>query len=604
MSEKRVNIILNKIKSNLKKGWLFGLTIFIFLILLLNPYAEQIAFIPDWLNLEQINPKEYFGLIIGAIASIFGILMAVILLTVEFFKERINNNKHINPLENDLIRNCIYNSVNLIGLSFIAYIFIENFRTSKSLTIGYFLGIIFIAYIYSVFPVLKRIVGKSSQIKNNIELVKTLVFEDFKKVSKYRYSEKHKDSKLKELKKEIDIYILDNNILSYENISERILNKSLGLISEGSDREVCDIVLGALTWMWRENCKTAIRANDSQYFDYVWNSIEKIYLHAAANKIELLFLYEIESFIYFDLKGLYKVFQNTLSLSTGLDVIEQSFNANLQYNCPQQEEIWDLIYRYENKRIDSSTIASSQWDHINRVMDFVFDIQDVAIELRDKSLYKECNMRINSFCTHIAFNFNNLGKYQKGDLIWKALSTNYYKSSIALEVNLYNSTLDCYKIHDFLIKRLIKEEVLDERDLRIILRDLGNNLFKELKQSRLHTDYNFGTFADFCRIGIYSIKNYKNRDVDKNVVNYFYRYLKRLKKFIEKEGVENYTFEYKNIKRALNHYIKVAVDIDRFDDTKKPVIKWKSLHNSFQPIPDNKDFIKIKWKIKKSSSNE
>ena len=90
MAGKVGSIIFNKIKSSLKKGWLFVTTIFVFLLLIINPYAENIAFIPDLLNLEQLKPKEYFGLIIGAIASIFGILMAVVLLTIEFFKERLN----------------------------------------------------------------------------------------------------------------------------------------------------------------------------------------------------------------------------------------------------------------------------------------------------------------------------------------------------------------------------------------------------------------------------------------------------------------------------------------------------------------------------------
>lgn len=550
--------------------------------------------------MEQLNPKEYFGLIIGAIASIFGILMAVVLLTVEVFKEKLKKEKHTNPLENELIRNSIHNSVNLIGFSFLSYILFDDFNSSKGLTIGYFLGFIFITYLYSVYPVLKNIIGKSSQIKSNIDLTETLSLDDFKKVSKYRYNENFEESVLKELKKEIDSYILNNNVLAYENISARILKKSLETISDGSDRERWDTVLGALTWLWRENCKTAIRANDSQYFDYVWSSIGKIYLYAAENKIELLFLYEIESFIYFDFKGQYKVFQNTISLSTGLDVVEQCFNANIQSNCPKQEEIWDLMYRYENIRVDNNNYtASSQWDHIETVMKFVFDIQDIAIELKDTNLFEECNIRINSICSHIAFDFNNLGKYQKGDLIWKALTTNHYNSSVAMEKFLYGSTLDCYKVHKNLIERLIKNKIIDERDLRLIIRSLGNNLFKELKEGRLHTDYNFGTFSDFCQIGIHSIKNYKNNNIDKNVVDYFFKYFKQLKKFIEEVGLENYEFEYTNITRAVNHYINVAVDIDKFEETENPIKNWLKVKYSFQKVKAKKEFLGIKWKIKK-----
>ena len=216
-----------KIKDYIKKRWLLIITIIVFYVLTASSIVERFSFIPDYLNLSQVNPRDYFGLIIGAIASIFGILMAVIIITVEFFKERLQKNEHTNPLENKLIRNAIYNSVNLIGLSFISYILFENFQNSKSLTTGYFIGIIFITYIYSVFPVLKIMVANSSRIKENIDLTQTLDFDEFHKVSKNRYIQNPSESVLRKLKKEIDIYILNNNVTSYESVSNRIIDKSL-----------------------------------------------------------------------------------------------------------------------------------------------------------------------------------------------------------------------------------------------------------------------------------------------------------------------------------------------------------------------------------------
>ena len=146
----------------------------------------------------------------------------------------------------------------------------------------------------------------------------------------------------------------------------------------------------------------------------------------------------VESFIYFYLKNLYKYFKNTISLGNALDIIENSFNENITKNCHKQEEIWDLMNLYEKTRnYDSNFSASSTWDGLNNIIRFIFDIQDIAIELGDKELFEECNQKINSICSHIIYDFNSLGKYQKGYLTWQTLTTNYYYSSIALEKGLF-----------------------------------------------------------------------------------------------------------------------------------------------------------------------
>lgn len=576
------------------------------MLLLFTSIVDYIAFIPDYLNLAKLDAKNYFGLIISAISSIFGILMAVVLLTVEFFKERLNKNVYINPLDNPLIKNSIYNSVNLIGLSFISYIYIDKFSNSTDITIGYFIALIFITYVYNVLPVLKKIIDKSSQIKETLELASSLKLEDFKEVSRYRYHAIQPDAILRKLKKEIDTYILENKVTSYENVSNRILNNAVELISDGRNRILCDTILNGLTWLWRENCKTALRVNDSQYFDLVWTSINTIYLHAAEKKIELLYLYEIESFIYFDIKILYKQFRNTLSLSNGLNVIENSFNVNILKNCPKQENIPDLLNLYEGTdawNYDYS--ASSQWDHLNRLVGLVGDIQDIAIDLKDTELFEECNQRISTICSHIAFNFHNLGDYQKGYLIWQTLTKNYYQSSIALEKELYTTTLDCFQVHRYVIESIINRKAIQEKDLRIIITTIGDYLFVALKNKKLYTDCNHGTFSDFYKIGIHSIKNYNNHNIDKKVVDYFFKYIRYLKNYIETEGVNKYEIEYKNIRRALKHFINIAVTYDGFKEDEKPVKKWEKIYTEFENIPErNNNFGIIKWKVDKPKNSK
>lgn len=583
----------------IKEKWLLLITIILFLLILFTPIAQKYAFVPDYLNFSKLqSADDFFSLIIGAIASIFGILMAVIILSVEFFKEKLDKNNYLNPFDNHLIKNSIYLSVNIISFSFLSYIMIDKFNNSKYITIGYFIAALFVIYVYSVFPILKNIINSSSQIKQVLEMIKKLEIIDYKEFSKYSYKEKNPDSNLRKIKNEIDTYILENKINSYEVILEKILEKTIKLIGDGSNRENCDILIDALTWLLGENCKTAIRVNDSKYFDCVWNSINSIYLFAADKKIELINLQELESFIYFDIKNLYKHFKNTISLGNALNVIENSFNANITKNCPKQEDIWELINLYEkNHHTDSNFTTSFNWNHIITIIDFIFDIQDISIELIDKDLFEECNHRINKMCFNIIFKFDNLGQYQKGYLIWQKITKSYYKSSVALERGLYFNTLDCYNIHENLLKTIIQNEILKEEDIRVILKTLGNYLFTDMKNKKLNSDYTYGTFGNFCRIGINSIKKYKMSTLNKNVVDYFINYFTNLKFFIEKEGIENYVNEYTSIKSAISHFINVYQNFEVLKLDDEQVKKWTEILNDFKDIPIDSNF-NIDWKIK------
>lgn len=61
-------------KEVLPKIWLPIGLILTYFVIVISQIAEKLAFIPDWLDLNTVNPQDYFGLIVTAIASIFGIV--------------------------------------------------------------------------------------------------------------------------------------------------------------------------------------------------------------------------------------------------------------------------------------------------------------------------------------------------------------------------------------------------------------------------------------------------------------------------------------------------------------------------------------------------
>ncbi|HAT3994133.1 TPA: hypothetical protein I9Y78_003380 [Elizabethkingia anophelis] len=572
--------IIDYIKKN---GLILSVcTVYAAIALLPLRWMDKIAFMPDFLVFSKLDSQDYFGLIIGAISSIFGVMMAVIILSVEFFKEKLNKNVFKSPLENRNVQNTIFLSVGIISISFVSYLLIDKFDNSKHITLGYYIASLFVLYIYSVFPFFKNIIDSSSQIKKVLDNVKSLKLDDFKMITRYSYQGKDLDARLRILKRDIDAYILENKTDSYEAINKAILEEGVKFIGDGTNRDNCEIILGALTWIWGENCKTAIRVGDSQYFDNVWNSINSVYLYFAERKINLLHIYEVESFIYFDLKNLYKHFKNTISLGNALNVIGNSFSANVSKNCPNQADIWGLMNLYENEENRySNYTATFTWDGIKNIINYISYIQSIAIELKDKDLFEECNQRISIMCSNIISHLNNLGKYQKGDLIRSLIIESYYKSSIALEQGLYNNTLDCYEVYDDLMERIIEDESIDLRDIRLIISTLGDFLFTALKNKTLYSNYFSGTFRDFCRIGIHSLKKYNTSTLNEKVVDYCFNFFKEAKLYIEQNSMENYSKEYIDVQSALTHLIEVAVRLDSFPENESPVKEWKEELGSF-----------------------
>ena len=593
---------INSTKEILIEAWLPIALILSYFVIAITGLVDKLAFLPDWLDLHEVDPKEYFGLIIGAIASIFGIVMAVILLTVEVLKERLNRNIHTNPLENQLIRNSIYSSISLIGLSFVAYIQIDAFDNSKYLTLGYFIGIIFIAYIYSVYPVLKKIIGKSSKIKQNADLVDTLSFNSFKNVSRQRFRRDfEQDDRLKVLKSEIDSYIISSNVSAYKKINDDILNKAFGYINDGQIRNQTEIVVAGLVWLWRENCKTAIRVSDTHYFELIWNYIRDVFVYFASKKAPLLHLNDLDFFIYFDFLKLHIKLENSIPLSTALDCIEESFKSNLINNCPKQEDLTELVNRYEGKDFEPTSHQHSfQWDGINHLLSLVNKVQETAISLSDKDIFEESNRRLQSICIDLYYHNYPIGNYQKGYMTWQQLKSSFYISDKALDLDLYENTLDCFEIPKHFFDMVIEQNSIDIKDVRIIVLTLGDYLISAFKKNKLFINTHYGTLHDFYMIGIHCLKFYKTNTIAKSTVNYIIKVLKHLKKLAEKKITSINPNDYLAIKSSLKHFINVAVKYDDFKEDEKPVIKWKNICDSFNDIPEVKDFGIVKWKLKKS----
>ncbi len=138
---------------------------------------------PDLLNLSNTTASDYFDLLINSTASIFGILIAVVLLTFELVKHISFRRKDENILNKNVVTNLVSLAVIILVLSLISYANIKDFKEPNNLSIGYFLGFLFIYFIISIFPATKSILESANTLKKIKIKIENLTVEQLAEIA-------------------------------------------------------------------------------------------------------------------------------------------------------------------------------------------------------------------------------------------------------------------------------------------------------------------------------------------------------------------------------------------------------------------------------------
>ncbi|WP_306012844.1 MULTISPECIES: hypothetical protein [unclassified Allomuricauda] len=590
---------LSRQKTWLQRNYNWTIPPVLYCLLWWTPIVDKFGFIPDYLQLINVDPREYFGLIIGAISSILGILMAVVLLYVEFSNERLVQNKLLNPIDNTLTRNALLASINLIVLSFVSYSHISSFTESTDLTLGYLIGVFFISYIILVFPTVKSIVSKSSNLKQNLEIIETLKIDSFRDISTYHGGYFNDDNKLKNLRMEIDNYILSNNINEYTRLHNELLDKALSIINNNPIRSNCSTVFAALRLIWFENSKTAIRVNDFYFFELIWSLTKKIFHYFAINKLPLLNLNEIAYFLEMDFFELHEKLNDPIPLTTSMDAIEFAFFQNLINNCPDESKIWKIQMYYDGE-VDEMTTelreASIQWDKISEIVFLMNKVQEAAINIKARTLFEDCTRRINSIVQRLTEPSIQIGDRARSFLIQRIFSSSFYYSDMAVEKGLFETTYPSFDVPNYLLQNIIRSNEIIEKDLGAILSSLSDYVIINYKRSTLDVSVGVGTLNEYCMIPNLIIEQYKSNKLAKKAVDYIISVIEHLKKYTEENNlIDKHAQGYMLLKIHIKNYSRIAVENTGFNPKKKPVKKWRKILKKFKKVTQERSFAIVKW---------
>lgn len=549
--------------------------------------------VPDYLNLSSLNSTNYFELLISSTASIFGILIAVILLTFEFVKHTAFRRKDGNILTKAVVTNLVAVAVSIIILSLISYSTIRDFKQSNNISIAYFLGFLFMGFIISIFPAAKGILQTANTLKKTKKEIQNLTLAQFGEVLSLqddKFISKNSDLALVRIRQELLNAVRECDYEAYSAILEELNNKIIELIGKGQNRQTTGIVFRGTTFIWSAGNFEALRVGNYQFYETIWECVDELYEYAAKVKINLL-NYE---FIIFFLRNFIKFLsRNKLSdsLSSGIKVLANIFKQNLKLNCPPQEEINDLYYIFEDgNKMPHHIDSCIQWDKINEFTSLINDIQTSAIENVDKELFDTSRFELYYIVREIGHgDFENLKIYQEAFIVCGIISFQAYYGYNTNEENLFKDTVQTFQIDTSFISDLIKNEKFY---IGRILENISDFIINSQRKERLN---DFITLNYWGALGRHISQVYLTNKTAQKAMEYILDTLDKLKQEIETNQLPSQAKNYNEIKKQ---FISIKKWLQKDNVGKKiPVIKRidKTLAE-FKEVTGTTDFRIIKWK--------
>lgn len=532
------------------KKTLFYTLIFIigFILLRVNRYG----LIPDWFGLASFEkPGDYFQLILNATSSIFGIIIAVTLLTFQLLvKDYPLRHKKGNLLDDNFIVFIISLPVSIILLSLVSYITIKKINQTDTLTIAYYISFLFITFVICLFPAIKRILSISDSLKNTLKDIHSISLESISEIlplQNEKFVAKEKEILLIKIRNRLTNYVRECDYETYNSILQALNNKIRELIQEGQDRRLLGDVFKAFKFIIEPGIYEALRVNNFQYYITVWECIDEFFDYAAKKKIRLQHYEFLSSFVdeYISFLITNKVSD---ALRKGSETSVKAFELNLKFNCPRQENIHQLYWMYDEANAASLPMQSDesgQWMKIDEIFSDFENIYMKSVELKDRELYQSCYW----LTSHILFDIKygdlkQLAPFLQRRVIESIFSLRTEAADLANKSNLYDYFGWTFNMDEFSIEEFIRAQ---RPCVRFILERTGDFLIKSQQLRKINDDA-LNNLGGIARV---SSKDYMTNETAMKAINYIFEIFKHLKKYIEDNQLPHEANNYNNIKQQI-----------------------------------------------------
>lgn len=321
-------------------------------------------------------------------------------------------------------------SISILILGFVSYITLPSFKTGSDLTLGYFIGFLFVFFILSIFPAIRDILDELNSLRIISDKIQSLHVTDFFQENQRlnNYAALDADHPIYRIRHELILAVRESDYEAYAEILSSLNQRAMEIFGDAKDRILTNGILMGLTFVWQESIFEAAKNNVQQFYKSLWDTIGGLYSYASKKKAPLLHFQEIEHFVYEHIQFLGRNNMGDV-LTTGVRMLSDAFDNNLTGNRPPQEEISDVYDLFgHNSNVPHNVDSSLQWDYIERFIGSIYDIQQIAITNQDRELYRTCQFYTNSILNDLSNErYGNLGSYQTAAISLNILrSAQYY----------------------------------------------------------------------------------------------------------------------------------------------------------------------------------
>lgn len=434
--------------------------------------------------------------------------------------------------------------------------------------------------------------GISDTLKRAQEEIKSITIASIKEIlplQNEKFISKESNVLLVKIRNRLASYVRECDYETYNAVLSELNNKIRELIQTGNDRRLTGEVFQALKFILDPSTFEALRVNNYQFYESVWECIDALYEYAYKNKIQLLHYEELDSFI-----RSYTLFLSTNKLSDalkkGAKVLTNAFILNLNYNCPPQNKTINLYWVYEPDDVtfENDSKAGMQWMKIEELFSSIGEIYFKSVEILDKELYQECNFSTGQIIFDIKYgDLRKLEKYQERRIVDNIFQLRTEAADLANKKNMYDYFSWTFNLDEFSISEFIEQKKSYVKD---VLERTSDCLIKSQRLKKINDD----SLNNFGGIGRVVCKEYCKNEIARKAIEYILKSFVYLKEYIEENQLPDEAKNYNQIKSEVDSFRRVLNQY--YPNQKFDIIdQIDKIVSSFKPIISSSDFRIIKW---------
>lgn len=384
----------------LKERVTYGIVIIAAIFLTIWLYAPQLPiFLPNVLGIRNVSVGiTLLSTIIGSLAAILGIVIAVMLVAFEILRKTYSAYAFKSFFQDNQLKEIFSIYVSTIIVSVLTLSSLSDPLNSRDINLIYLSLILFVGSLIILFPYSQKIIG-STQSKKRIEDILekidgaairffrlqthsmiTPVFDDGK--GHYDVVTSIIEKNPIYILREVAVQSLKNDDLIIPRfILAESTRKLLDILKNVDECDKARDTINVFLIIIRGIANQAIKSRQEGILYAILGVIEGIHSFCAENKLPWYVVIELNN-------ALVEIIEETIKSDLtniseyGLHTIERIMKAHLEKNTPSEDEIWTL-HIYSNEKVQHDTNKSLQWQDVSdRYIRMVSNLTETAIGLQ------------------------------------------------------------------------------------------------------------------------------------------------------------------------------------------------------------------------------